>query len=152
VARKTRHLSVADAPPCGQSSILPDRLEDQAVQSWPQSGKARRLHPRRFAGSSQDMLPDSLIRALLLPLLAVSMAAIACLPARGASGDQSLGAYLAGECVACHLPSGRQVGGIPAIVGWPQSAFIAVMQAVAAKFTADELAALAAYFGSLKPP
>lgn len=80
------------------------------------------------------------------------MAAIACLPARGASGDQALGAYLAGECVACHLPSGRQVGGIPAIVGWPQSAFIAVMQAVAAKFTADELAALAAYFGSLKPP
>jgi cytochrome c553 len=85
-------------------------------------------------------------------------------PARSAGGDKAFGEYLAGECVACHLPSGKQVGGIPAIVALPEDAFIAmmqsyakkerdnvVMQTVAAKFKDDELAALAAYFGGLKP-
>ncbi len=83
--------------------------------------------------------------------------------ANAAGGDKVFGEYLAGECVACHLPSGRQVGGIPAIVGLPEDAFMAlmrsyaskerdnqVMQTVSAKFKDDELAALAAYFGSLK--
>ena len=59
--------------------------------------------------------------------------------------------------------SGRAQG-IPAIVGQPEPAFIAalneyrtkkrpnpVMQTIAAKFSQEEIAALAAYFGSLRP-
>lgn len=79
-------------------------------------------------------------------------------------GDKALGEYLSGECVACHQKSGKVVGGIPAIVGWSEDQFIAVMHAyqkgerenpimrtMARQFKDDELAALAAYFGSLKP-
>jgi cytochrome c553 len=79
-------------------------------------------------------------------------------------GDKAFGEYLSGECVACHQKSGKVVGGIPAIVGWPEDQFIAVMHSyqkgdrdnqvmrtVAGKFKEDEIEALAAYFGSLKP-
>lgn len=79
-------------------------------------------------------------------------------------GDKALGEYLANECVTCHQKSGRQVGGVPAIIGWPEDQFIAVMhsyqkgdrdnpimQTIAGRFKEDELLALAAYFGSLKP-
>ena len=79
-------------------------------------------------------------------------------------GDKALGEYLAAECVACHQKSGRVVGGVPAIVGWPEDQFLAVMHAyqkgerpneimrtIAGKFKEDEILALAAYFGSLKP-
>lgn len=102
-----------------------------------------------------------MILRLVMPALALALAALS---AAAAGGDRAFGEYLAGECVACHLPSGKQVGGIPAIVALPEDAFIAmmqsyarkerenvVMQTVAAKFTEDELAALAAYFGGLKP-
>lgn len=105
-----------------------------------------------------------LMRLLNAAFALAAIAAASSFPARGAGGDKAFGEYLAGECVACHLPSGRQVGGIPAIVALPEDAFIAmmrsyakkerdnqVMQTVAAKFKDDELAALAAYFGSLKP-
>ena len=79
-------------------------------------------------------------------------------------GDKAFGEYLAGECMTCHQKSGKVVGGVPAIVGWPEDQFIAVMDAyrqkdrenevmrtIAGRFKDDELAALAAYFGSLKP-
>lgn len=79
-------------------------------------------------------------------------------------GDKAFGEYLSGECVACHQKSGKVVGGIPAIVGWPEDQFIAVMlsyregarenqvmRSIVGKFNHDELEALAAYFGSLKP-
>ena len=59
--------------------------------------------------------------------------------------------------------SGRYQG-IPPIVGWPEPSFIEimneyrdkrrsnpVMQTIAGKFSNDEVAALAAYFGSVKP-
>ena len=94
--------------------------------------------------------------------IACQMAGFTALPVHAA--DRAFGEYLAGECVTCHLPSGRQVGGIPAIAGMPEVSFIAlmesyarrerdnqVMQAVASKFNGDELAALAAYFASLRP-
>lgn len=103
-------------------------------------------------------------RHLLLTILASMVLASFGTAAWSAGGDRALGEYLAGECVTCHVPSGRQVAGIPSIVGWPEASFLAVMkayaskqrdhqlmQAVAAKFSQDELAALAAYFGSLKP-
>ena len=81
-----------------------------------------------------------------------------------ASGDRALGEYLSSECTTCHQVNGRQQGGIPAIVGWPEDQFVAVMnsyqrkhrenvtmQTIAGRLSPDELAALASYFGSLKP-
>jgi cytochrome c553 len=80
-----------------------------------------------------------------------------------AQGDKALGEYLSSECVTCHQLSGRHRG-IPPIVGWPEQSFVeimdeyrlkkrdnSVMQTIAGKFSKDEIAALAAYFGSVKP-
>lgn len=80
------------------------------------------------------------------------------------AGDPALGAYLSSECVACHQASGVQVGGVPAIVGWPHEQFVAVMKSyrdghrdnpvmhnVASRLTDEDIAALAAHFGALKP-
>ena len=79
-----------------------------------------------------------------------------------AAGDRALGEYLSSECVTCHQLSGRHQG-IPPIIGWPEASFIEimdeyrakrrsnpVMQTIAGKFSADEIAALASYFGGLK--
>lgn len=81
-----------------------------------------------------------------------------------ASGDVALGEYLSSECTACHQSTGRQVGGIPAIVGHPADQFVAlmnayktkqrdnvVMQTIATRLTEEELLALASYYESLKP-
>jgi cytochrome c553 len=78
------------------------------------------------------------------------------------AGDRALGEYLSSECVTCHQLSGK-FQGIPPIVGWPDDSFIeimneyrskrrdnAVMQTIVGKFSNEEVAALAAYFGSLK--
>ena len=83
----------------------------------------------------------------------------------GIKGDRDLGEYLSAECVTCHQPSGRQVGAIPVIVGWPEDQFIAVlqsfrrrerdnqvMQTLSSRLSDEEMAALAAYFGSLPAP
>lgn len=102
-------------------------------------------------------------RSPALARLALAAAALAAwAPAR--AGDRALGEYLSAECVTCHQLSGRQVGGIPAIIGLPEDAFVAlmesyrrrerenqVMQAMAARLSAEEVAALAAYFGGLRP-
>ena len=81
----------------------------------------------------------------------------------GAQGDKALGEYLSSECVTCHQLSGRQQQGIPSIVGLPEARLTEalneykakkrsnpVMQTIAGKFSNEEIAALAAYFGSLK--
>lgn len=86
------------------------------------------------------------------------------LPAAAQPGDRAFGEYLSSECVTCHQVSGRQVAGIPAIVGLPHDAFVAmmmsykrrerenqIMQTLAARLSEEEIAALAAYFGSLRP-
>lgn len=77
------------------------------------------------------------------------------------SGDPEYGQFLSGECVTCHKPSGGD-DGIPSIVGWPKENFIhalyeykgkfrnnPVMQNVASRLGDEEMAALAAYFGSI---
>lgn len=77
-------------------------------------------------------------------------------------GDKDLGEYLSAECVTCHQKSGAYKG-IPPIVGWPDEVFIEIMNAykvkerdnqvmqnIAVKLSDDEIAALAAYFGSLQ--
>lgn len=78
-------------------------------------------------------------------------------------GDAEYGEYLSSECVTCHQVSGR-ADGIPSIVGWPKNAFIRalfeyktnvrshqVMQNMTINLGNEEIAALAAYFGSLDP-
>ena len=80
-----------------------------------------------------------------------------------AEGDRALGEYLSSECVTCHQLTGRYQG-IPPIVGWPEASFITimneyrekrrsnpVMQTIVGKFSNEDVAALAAYFGSVKP-
>ncbi|MFN3347945.1 c-type cytochrome [Pseudorhodoplanes sp.] len=80
-----------------------------------------------------------------------------------ASGDRALGQYLSSECVTCHQLTGR-FDGIPPIVGWPEDSFVeimneyktkkrnhAVMQTIAGRLSPEEIAALAAYFGSVAP-
>jgi len=84
--------------------------------------------------------------------------------ARAAAADVALGEYLAAECASCHQASGRRQGGIPAIIGLPADQFVALMEAyrrgqrdnqvmrtIAAGLSADEIAALAAYYAGLKP-
>jgi cytochrome c553 len=81
-----------------------------------------------------------------------------------AAGDRALGEYLSSECATCHQSSGRQVGAIPAIIGHPADQFVAlmgayrdgqrenqIMRTIARRLGADEIAALAAYYESLKP-
>jgi cytochrome c len=78
-------------------------------------------------------------------------------------GDPAYGEYLSGECTTCHQASGEDAG-IPSITGWPEEAFVLtmhayksgdrihpVMQMVAERLGNEEIAALAAYFGSLAP-
>ncbi len=80
-----------------------------------------------------------------------------------AAGDRALGEYLSSECVTCHQLSGQDQPGIPSIIGMPEARLAAalieykdkkrsnpVMQIIAGKFSKDEIAALATYFGSLK--
>jgi cytochrome c553 len=80
-----------------------------------------------------------------------------------AAGDRALGEYLSSECVTCHLLSGKDQAGVPAIVGMPEKRIAdalheyktkrrsnPVMQTVVGKFSGEEIAALAAYFGGLK--
>jgi len=78
-------------------------------------------------------------------------------------GDRDYGEYLSSECVTCHQVSGR-ADGIPSIIGWPRTAFIRalfeyktnvrshqVMQNMTVNLGNEEIAALAAFFGSLEP-
>lgn len=78
--------------------------------------------------------------------------------------DTALGEYLSAECVTCHQLSGKAVGAIPPIVGVDAESFTVlmnayrkkerdnqVMQTIATKFSNEEIAALAAYFESIKP-
>lgn len=102
-------------------------------------------------------------RVLQTLLIGVAMSGFAfSLPAL-AAGDRELGQYLSSECVTCHQLSGR-FQGIPPIVGWPETSFVdimneyrskkrenPVMQTIAGKLSQEEIAALAAYFGSLRP-
>ena len=98
-------------------------------------------------------------------LIVVALVAIASYPASRpviAAGDKALGEYLASECVTCHQLAGRQQG-VPSIVGVPEARIVEmlneykakrrpnpVMQTIAGKFSSEEIAALAAYFGGLK--
>jgi cytochrome c len=77
-------------------------------------------------------------------------------------GDPAYGAYLSGECTACHRRDG-ETAGIPSITGWPEEDFVVAMHAyknnlrrnpamnmMASRLSDEEIAALAAYFGALQ--
>ena len=81
-----------------------------------------------------------------------------------AAGDVALGEYLSQTCVTCHQKSGHATGGVPAIVGWPVEQFVSVMnsykkkeresdvmRSIATALSQEDIEALAAYFGGLKP-
>lgn len=85
--------------------------------------------------------------------------------AKAVKGDKAFGEYLSSLCVTCHLPTGKAVGGIPPITGWPEDQFVAVLNAyrwkdrdnevmvtVAAQLTDAEIASLATYFAVLPRP
>ncbi len=99
---------------------------------------------------------------LRLAIAAGAAVLAAPLGAQGTKGDRAFGEYLSSLCVTCHQISGKATGGIPPIIAWPEDQFVAVMnsyrwkdrenqvmQTVTAQLTDDEIAALAAYFGSL---
>lgn len=99
----------------------------------------------------------------LLRRSAIALSAVLALATQAVAADWELGQHLSSECATCHQTSGRQQGGIPAILGLPIDQFVAlmraysqkqrenpVMQAIAARLSADEIEALAAYYGSLK--
>ncbi len=97
--------------------------------------------------------------------ISLAPAALAALAMTGmgfaGEGDRALGEYLSSECVTCHQITG-QYEGIPSIVGWPEATFVEIMdeyrakrrsnpimQTIAGRLSAQEVASLAAYFGSL---
>ncbi len=97
-----------------------------------------------------------------LVLTVCAIGTVAAQPAR--KGDRELGEYLANQCTTCHQISGKTVGGIPPIVGWPEDQFIAIiesykegvrenetMRTISHRFSVEEIEALATYFGSIKP-
>nr|WP_309501987.1 c-type cytochrome [uncultured Roseovarius sp.] len=76
-------------------------------------------------------------------------------------GDAEYGEYLATECLTCHRADGSATG-IPSITHWPAEDFVVamhayksklrphpVMQMMAGRLSAEEIAALAAYFGNI---
>lgn len=78
-------------------------------------------------------------------------------------GDPEYGEYLSSECTTCHQVDGGD-SGIPSITLWPEEDFVIamhaykakrrkhpVMQMIAGRLSDEEIAALAAYFGSLEP-
>jgi cytochrome c553 len=102
------------------------------------------------------------LRLLTIAALAQGGTMLAAEPAF-AGPDLALGEYLSAQCVTCHQLSGQAAGGVPAIAGLPETAFIAALEAyksgqrdnsvmrnIAARLSPDEMAALAAYFAAQK--
>jgi cytochrome c553 len=102
------------------------------------------------------------IYALVLLFFLILILAITPVPGVAqSSGNKAYGEYLSNECVTCHQLSGNSPG-IPTIVGLPEASIILslqeyrdkkrineVMQNIASRLGDKEIAALAAYFGSL---
>lgn len=97
-------------------------------------------------------------------IVACSAFAVSIFADVASAADRELGKYLSEECITCHRPNAASAAGVPPIAGLPEDQFVAlmesyrdkvrdnpVMQTVAGKLSADDVAALAAYFGSVKP-
>ena len=103
------------------------------------------------------------MRAPLVRKAALSVLTAVLVFDHAVAGDRELGQYLSAECVTCHRTSGQAAQGIPQIAGWPEDQFIAVMnaykakqrdnpvmQTIAGRLEAGDIAALAAYFRTQK--
>lgn len=101
---------------------------------------------------------ETLVRVFVPALLILAATQTAVIAA-----DAEYGEYLSAECVTCHQLSGAD-DGIPPITGWDVESFVAVlksykekerenqaMQLITSNLGEEEMAALAAYFASLKP-
>lgn len=144
---------------CGAWAAQP-QLASHDSQRAPTPAEAARRADRVGRGRRSD----AIVSLQITKVAALVIGAVLMTTATAkAGGDRELGEYLSTECVTCHQLSGRN-DGIPSIVGWPESSLVqalsdfrehrrdnAVMRSIAIKFTDDELAALAAYFGSLAP-
>lgn len=99
----------------------------------------------------------------LLTAMASSLAVTSVAHAEPDAKQLAYGEHLSSECTSCHRIDGTD-NGIPGIVGWPAEAFVAVlvsyrdgertnpaMVSVAKSLEEDQMAALAAYFGSITP-
>lgn len=91
-----------------------------------------------------------------------------CLASTGSAADdtklKAYGAHLSRECTTCHRIDGTD-NGIPSIIGWDTDQFVTTLKfyqeglrnndamvSVAKSLDEEQLRALAAYFGGLKPP
>ena len=96
-------------------------------------------------------------------LAAGALGLIMAAPAAGANDAKTVayGRHLSGECSACHRVDGTD-NGIPSITGWKPEEFVATlsfyrngernnpaMVSVAQSLDEEQMAALAAYYGSL---
>jgi cytochrome c553 len=125
----------------------------------PASTNAERVfRPACLSGATASFLARLPIGCILA---AAALGLCATVPSHAA--DRELGEYLSSQCIACHQKSGKAKG-IPSIVGWDRESFIAimdaykrkerenkVMQTIAGSLSDEDVAALAAYFGSLTP-
>jgi cytochrome c553 len=100
----------------------------------------------------------------ILAALAAGLAAASLAAAADDAKLTSYGRHLAQECTGCHRIDGID-NGIPSIVGWDAERFTTtlrfyqagartnpVMVSVAKSLDEDQVAALAAYYGSLPKP
>jgi cytochrome c553 len=114
------------------------------------------------SGQDHRGSPPSLRRLLLALALGLGSSSIAA--AEDDAKLKSYGRHLAQECTGCHRLDGID-NGIPSIVGWDRDRFVTtlrfyqagartnpVMVSVAKSLDEDQLAALAAYYGSLPKP
>ena len=146
---------------------LRKRILAQAVHGElrprPSRDHRSRAGDRRDAGNRNGAEGRVTAMSLRVASLAFAGAAVVAASAAHADGDKALGQFLSSECVTCHQITGRYEG-IPPIVGWPKPVFIEIMgeyraqkranpimQTIAVRLTEGEIAALAAYFGSLQP-
>ena len=99
-----------------------------------------------------------MIERVVLAGLALSLMA-----GSGLAADAG-GARLANACTSCHGIEGHSVGATPSLAGQAEAELIAkfkafrdgtapatIMNRIARGYTDDEIAALAAYFSSVKP-
>ena len=104
------------------------------------------------------------LRIGMLAACATFFIVIAAAASPGHSADVEFGRYLSSECMTCH-GAAKTDSTIPLIHGLDEAHFVEVikayraktlpnpvMQTVAARLQDEEIAALAAYFASLKRP
>jgi cytochrome c len=143
--------SLERAPQCG--ATIP-KSAARSIRSCREAAMTRSKRRRTARVSSR------LIEVPRRAFLAAGLL-IVCHSSTLPAADRALGAYLAGECVTCHQTTERHAG-IPPIVGLPEAAFAEilaeyrlgkrenpVMRTIAARLSSEEIAALAAYFGSV---